>query len=393
MILQKAIFVLSFIAFLFLSLSQFFFSISDSFYDSQRLAQAMLLCCVGVLFCFSARSFEQFTRADSPLLLPRIFSMMALVIGFGCISAVLSSDIVNSLMYVTLFALLFVTCLYLAVFLDAGVTSLVLCLVVVFHSGVIIYSTLFLGFAVFQGDSIKASIVYFGFDNIRFFNQAQVFVLPLLSYLLTVKRIAVAAHLILFANLMLMFVGGGLGIALCWSLMLFALLFFNRRLLVGLLVHTLVAFVSAYGLLNGFQLDEASSVSAQYLSDGGRLPIWLSVIDHLQWRHLLLGIGPGLYSDLSGVSSVGHPHNFLLEMLYEWGAVAVAIALLMVGWTMRLYFVHVYRVGFYSRSDAFFLSWLAGLLYSLVSGVLVMPVPQTLVFVCWGIVLGSIHRA
>ncbi|WP_197474891.1 O-antigen ligase family protein, partial [Oleiphilus sp. HI0079] len=213
----------------------------------------------------------------------------------------------------------------------------------VFHSGVIIYSTLFLGFAVFQGDSIKASIVYFGFDNIRFFNQAQVFVLPLLSYLLTVKRIAVAAHLILFANLMLMFVGGGLGIALCWSLMLFALLFFNRRLLVGLLVHTLVAFVSAYGLLNGFQLDEASSVSAQYLSDGGRLPIWLSVIDHLQWRHLLLGIGPGLYSDLSGVSSVGHPHNFLLEMLYEWGAVAVAIALLMVGWTMRLYFVHVYR--------------------------------------------------
>ena len=380
------------VVFLFLSLGQFFFSIGGTFYDSQRIAQSILLVLSGILFSFSRSIYGQLFFSQSQLL-PRVLLLSTLFCVVGFWSALFSQDTSNSVMYVVLYALLFVLLLSIATLFTNNFAKAILCLILLFHSGVVLYSSLFLVFALFQSDVVSPWIIYFGFDNIRFFNQVQIFVLPLLLYLFKVRRISIAAHFFMFANLMLMFVGGGLGVALSWLCICLMIFAFDKRVFNLALVHTVVAFLLAYVVLNDFEMAGGGNTEVIVLSDGSRLPIWLSVLHGLEWRHLFFGIGPGLYVDISGVSTVSHPHNFLLELLYEWGALGLVVALSLVLVTLRHYVINVYRFGSFSIGDAFMLSWAGGLLYSLVSGVLVMPVPQTLLFVAWGVVVGYVSKS
>jgi len=82
----------------------------------------------------------------------------------------------------------------------------------------------------------------------------------------------------------------------------------------------------------------------------------------------------------------------LLELICEWGFIACLAAIMLVFITLRAYLNSVFQRNCFSMGDAFLLSWMGGLCYSMVSGIFVMPVPQTLIFVTWGLLLGYIGQ-
>ncbi|WP_156502526.1 hypothetical protein [Oleiphilus sp. HI0066] len=299
----------------------------------------------------------------------------------------LSIEPVNSFLYVLHFFLLFGLAIFVAINSSTTFVKQVFVALVVTHSSLICYALLYLFFAASDGGKIVPSVVYFGFDNIRFFNQVQVFVLPALLFFSWSERFGRLALLMLFGNLLLMYLGGGLGISLVWALTLLFIAFFDKRMAVkGLLVS-----VAAYALMCVLLYMSSFDESAKQLitvNDGGRIPLWLATIDQLSLMHLLVGIGPGLFEAPVKLIMLSHPHNSILELLVEWGGVATVAMIGIVLWTLSLYRGRLKANRAVELIDIAFMSFLGALMLSLVSGVIVMPMAQCLLFVFWGLFLG-----
>jgi hypothetical protein len=181
-----------------------------------------------------------------------------------------------------------------------------------------------------------------------------------------------------------------LGVALTWFLVCIVLFVFSKGLALKMLLHAFGAYTLVTVLLMRVSFAEAGNIIT--LDDSGRLSMWQTLLESLEWHHLFLGIGPGLYSVLNGLSRFSHPHNMVLELICEWGVIACLAAIMLVFITLMAYLSSVFQRNCFSMGDAFLLSWMGGLCYSMVSGVFVMPVPQTLIFVSWGLLLGYIGQ-
>lgn len=383
-------FVGAFACFSYFSLAPFAPSFTDSFFDRQRLMQIGFLSICCVLYLRHIDVSQSFRLKNNWLTLSAVAFL-----GLGFVSTLNSDEFLDSLLYVLHVAMLIAASVCASRIPEAPMRG-ALYLLLITHSALICYSLLYLVFAVSDGGGLLPQVIYFGFDNIRFFNQVQIFIMPILVWMLSCIRFGRLALLMLYANLLLMFLGGGLGVLLAWLMVMIGIFcVVSRKLGIHIFLITVLAW-AGYMLLQYIALRFGSNkVHMLDVSSGGRVELWSTTIAMLDWSSLLVGQGPGLFAGVHGVSRgaivFSHPHNVILELLVEWGGLATLVALGILLFVARAY----YTTNIVSREirkfrlvDAIFAAWGGGLAYSFVSGVLVMPVSQTLFFVFTGFLLG-----
>lgn len=286
-----------------------------------------------------------------------------------------------------LLGILFVSCS--GIYGDAFLKLLTMTFLVT-HSLLIFLSILYLIFALAEGDPLQANVIYPATENIRFYNQIQVFVLPLLSLLLRRARVGSLAFISFTANVLLLCIGGARGAALAVAVVLLmaAIVLPLLRVHVARALLASILAVMLYVILWWFGVDGLRDISRS--GSSGRVEMWLEIIRNLEWHHLVWGFGPATYVTFSQQFSFGHPHNSVLQWILEWGGISFVGAVLIVSRILYKATLHVKCTPDDVLALGLLLSWLAALAYSLVDGVIVMPIAQTLFIAFAGLLWGRV---
>ncbi|GAA5444253.1 hypothetical protein Misp06_02439 [Microbulbifer sp. NBRC 101763] len=273
----------------------------------------------------------------------------------------------------------------------AGLTQRLLGIYLLVHGMVVFKGLLDLGFEVFVSESLRAGMIFSSFGNIRFFNQVQVFIIPLLLIFASRTKFYSLAYLFLFANFLLAFASGARGLLL--SIIVTGLLSFvflkpwRRQILYGLIVCAFA--YMAYFLI----LEWLGNVGHIFrTSTSGRLAIWWELLSKLSTLNIFFGNGVGAYTFRDFVYFFGHPHNSILQFLYEWGAIATLSAVAAILWVCWTSYQQLKGDDDSTKKDiqaALLYALCAASFYSLFSGVFVMPAPQVLFFLFMGLLLGG----
>ncbi|MFC6978694.1 O-antigen ligase family protein [Microbulbifer taiwanensis] len=225
----------------------------------------------------------------------------------------------------------------------------------------------------------------------------QVFIIPLLVIFAANTSYKKISYLLLFGNFLLAFSGGARGLLV-------------SILATGILAYWLLSswrydlrrgacvFLAAY-LCYEFQhlfLDSvATNSDVLRFHSSGRFTIWQEVIFSLNYSHIFLGEGVGAYSFHDFHRIEGHPHNSILQFLYEWG-VATFAGIASVVWIMRRAWVELVQSSVAPKNSSIqaglLLAVVSACVYSLFSGIVVMPVPQTLLFLGLGLLWGGVVK-
>ncbi|MFC1519798.1 O-antigen ligase family protein [Pseudomonadota bacterium] len=243
-----------------------------------------------------------------------------------------------------------------------------------------------LSFYYLGANSFGSHSLIVGYDNIRFLNQLQVMVYPiflmpfLFSKLEKYKLISlVLASLHWFVLLQMEARGAMLSLIVAFSVILFYLSKKHRALVTSFFFRTLIYAVLLWFIFVvalPFIFFNESSLQVR-TSSSGRLDMWLhaiKLIPESPW----LGFGPMSYAWLGGRPLANaHPHNSIIQLMYEYG---VVLALLILGGLLNWLHNAFNKVKMNANvlDICLFFSILSAVLYSLLSGVIVMPFSQLL---------------
>lgn len=247
---------------------------------------------------------------------------------------------------------------------------------------------------------------FFGFSSVRFFNQYQIWGIPLLTLpLFLIKNLCPALRntlLVLMSGWwVLFFASGSRGVIIAITTAFLAVWLVYRKQSLGFLkvqLTTLVGGLLIYTLLF-FIVPELLSTDAGKLSQlrtghADRMSLWTSAIT-MAVENPWFGVGPMHFAWYPNEFSLSHPHNSILQWAAEWG---IPSALVVIG--LFIYGVYQWIKCFNYKtlvstdldntqiSIALFCSFVAGMTYSLVSGVIVMPISQVLMATVIGLMLG-----
>lgn len=260
------------------------------------------------------------------------------------------------------------------------------------HGALIFLSCLYLLFALLNNDPLKAEVIYPATENIRFFNQVQVFVLPILLLLLKHPRFGLLASLFLLANVLLICVGGARGAGLCLVLMLMWGWWFDRPLRELVMRGALLSGLAILIYIGLWLLQPEGLHNLSRSGTSGRLDMWIDLILQLDWHHLLWGIGPANYALLDDEFMFGHPHNSVLQWILEWGGLSFVGLAIVVSHIIIKSFKYLKSHPDDLITKGLFLSSSSALAYSLVDGVIVMPIAQTLLIIFLGLLFGRVFQ-
>lgn len=345
----------------------------DGYFAHHRIVQLSLLVFVAIFLVSRAWRSTLASQTDSPFKLGAFLFYVG-----GLLSGLMAASVLHTgleYLHWILLGILFISCT--GIYSDTFRKPLTFTFLVA-HGLLIFLSILYLLFALVEGDPLQANVIYPATENIRFYNQIQVFVLPLLLLLLKHPRVSFFAFIFFTANVLLLCIGGARGAALAVAIIIFmaaiVLPSLRTHIMRALLASVLAVIV--YAFLWWFGVDGLRDISRSGTS--GRAAMWLEIIQNLHWHHFIWGVGPAGYADFSHHFSFGHPHNSVLQWILEWGGISFLGAALMVSRILQKAVVYVKN----SPNDVFtlglLLSWSAALAYSLVDGVIVMPIAQTL---------------
>jgi len=310
----------------------------------------------------------------------------------GYLSALMSAEQSFSLLYTFHISLLILTMCYVGAINNKKSILFIIYALLITHTSLILICILNIVFTLSEQQPLNPYIIYSGFINIRFFNQVQVFILPFLVLLLRFKSIQRVVFIILFLNLLLIFIGQARGALLSFLVFsIFALALkttLKKQVLLGLACFVLscIAF---------YVLDSLNKGGTEILrtSSSGRIDLWFNTLSNLSLKHLFIGNGPGVFEMSLGSSApFSHPHNSLIEILNEWGLIALICILTVVFTTFRKAITHLKQHKKDIITESLFYSFAIGITYSLFSGVHVMPVSQTLLFIMWGLLIGRLNK-
>lgn len=282
-------------------------------------------------------------------------------------------------------------------------------LVIVFSISIGIYLFVFLvGYfaAINTQSSIEKFVLLHGFSNYRFFNQAQAWIIPILAIPLITNVFTTQKHryywvfwslLCLNVTLLVFFSARGTSLSLLIStvIILMATKDIAKPLILRLTILIAVAlaiywllFVTIPGL-TGFSITDTVNIR---VSSSGRWELWLICLDIIK-NNPLFGIGPMGLAGVSNSLSISHPHNSVLQLAAEWGIPATGIIvfcyfyMLMTIWRSS----QDKSVSQERRVYRLSLTWalLSGSIYSLFSGVIVMPMSQLLGVTIIGLIISE----
>lgn len=245
-------------------------------------------------------------------------------------------------------------------------------------------------FAFWNFDGLKKELIYPFGDNVRFFNQWQAFMIPFFIFFQDKNRILMIAGL--FISFLLLFIGGARGLLVSLLVMLFFMSFFSvlrvhvKKTL--LILITSYVFVVALEMLMPASSQEHTSVFRS-AGSSGRLHMWIGIVNDLKWSSIFIGVGPLGYAYESFDGIRAHPHNSIFMLLYEVGFIAVCLVLFFL---FKLYSALYRERNVFSDPYAtpVCLGLLCAAVYSLFTGILMMPLPQVLCVIFLGYLLKEV---
>jgi hypothetical protein len=245
---------------------------------------------------------------------------------------------------------------------------------------------LFLLFSYADAQSFDIHGLISGYVNVRFFNQLQVMVMPLLflpffnqrfAKFRSISFIVISLH---WAVLLQTEARGGLlSLILASSLIMLFLGTDSRKqffvtllktMLLGIGLWFVFIIVIPYWLMESanFQMRTGSS---------GRIDLWLFVLTAMP-ESLWLGFGPMSFTWAEGKPLPhAHPHNGVMQSLYEYGVITCIAT---TTWVVSRVYNRLIMLNQLKNVALIPITYavLSGLIYSLFSGVAVMPFAQIL---------------
>lgn len=388
-----------------------FFQIPDlSQYDSKRILQLFVLTFIGVLFVFSTVR-KTVLPADNSLLKnitgsKITFITVAVLFVTGLISVCLSSNYQYALLEFSflflLFALIFaIPTSTLKKHYFLGRLTIVTALI--FSA---LYTTIFLGnyissffdpmiaqwpqkhnfLIIVDGIEVAGKEILY-FDHKRYFNHTQTWTLPLLLGTITYIRqkewdLSIQGTLFILTSFwwMLLIATGGRGTAFGVIVSLLLLLAIFRSELIKLLKVTLSTLLFGW-LLHVVLFSFSSGGTSQNIlrTESSRFYRWEGALE-VWWQNPLFGLGPMHYAKIGDSQFVGHPHNFYLQFLSEWGIFAfIALVILLVVCT-KFVLINGINTKKHSPNRTIYLTFtwtiLAAFIHAFFSGVMMTPMSQ-----------------
>jgi hypothetical protein len=257
------------------------------------------------------------------------------------------------------------------------------------HCLVIFKSLAYLVVVLFLGASILPQDVYAFGENIRFFNQIQVLMFSGIFWV--IRRWFGVGFLLLILEFYLLFLGGARGALLTvfFLMCIVPLLKDGRFYLKAVSLALVLAFI-AHGVVGWAAAVGGPGVSRY--DSSFRIPMWLAIIKSLNLTTFFVGNGPGSFVFFSGNHGYGHPHNVLMQLLYEVGVAGVILFCVFVGRIVKPAWSRLRSLEF-GAEHGVLLGVLCGLFYSLFDGVFVMPGSQLLIFIFLGLLWSGNRRA
>ena len=368
-------------------------------FDAKRLAEVTLILLALFSLSISSRAQQALYLFCKIISLKSRYALICILI-VGIFSAKFSALVGAQAIVeiITLFSLLLVSLLCVPAFQFFRGKSIYFVLAMILSIGVM--DIQFMSYYVaFLLTDFPFSIhnFFFSFANPRFFNQYQIFTMPVVSCLVLSKHpflqknrikytlwgIAILWWLIFFTSQ-----GRGVIVAVMTSTLIIAFIYRDKATLflkrtailfvLGLLTYKLLFELVPYVISGGTKnLD----IPLNLTSSGRLTKLWPDAINFIlnsPW----LGIGPMHYTSLIGQQYVSHPHNSILQIGAEWGIPALILVLFLIyrSFTAWVNKFNKHTLSIITEENLFVLglsfSLLSGGIYSLFSGVIVMPMSQ-----------------
>jgi|GEM_PF-4220356 len=183
--------------------------------------------------------------------------------------------------------------------------------------------------------SVKGKEILF-FVNRRFFNHTQTWTFPFLigSFVFLkrskdYKNLSTLIFVLISLWWMLLYQSGGRGTTLSIFVAGAFLWAVSKKdftpIVKPLVLSSLVGWSLKFFL---FDLPYSGSGQAVLRTNNNRTYRWEGALE-VWWENPWFGIGPGHYAEIGPTQFVGHPHNYYLQILSEWGLIAfISMAIL-----------------------------------------------------------------
>ena len=245
-----------------------------------------------------------------------------------------------------------------------------------------------------------------GFTNIRSFNQYQLWtlgliILPLLTFNFKNTYTCYWLHLGLSTWWILLFYSASRGALLAWFIGLLITAVVYRELawpFIRLqLIYISTGFLSYQTLFNLIPYLRGSAVVTGTImrdTTSDRIELWSQSLNLIQ-NHPMLGVGPMHFAWHNHTSASAHPHNSVLQLMAEWGLPATFLILCIAGYGLFCWLKKFNNTTLQTETKlnrnlaiVLFFTIATNATYSLVDGVIVMPISQVMMFTFIGLMLG-----
>ena len=345
-------------------------------YDIKRILELALLLWLALFLLISFTERRIWLHTYN--LLPKKARLyIFLIFLLGILSSFLAPLPKMALLEVSVFFLMFCFMIFIAgqrISIGIWADKLMLLIIIL---AVVIYEVIFM--------HAHSGKYFIGFVNPRFLAQFLTWTLPLVTLPIFWRQGKIVTFIIasLWWSIAIVNSAKGMFLALLISVIFAAFVFRSAikkwlliqiQVILGGIILYLILFIK----LSGLTLI-AGSIS-------GRLPLWLGAIK-LIIMHPFLGVGPLHYSYYPNPIAA-HPHNSLLLIASEWGIPVLILVLLLFIWGIKFWLQKFNHKNASVVPIALTVSLIAAACYSLVSGVLVMPLSQVMLCIISGWMLG-----
>jgi putative inorganic carbon (hco3(-)) transporter len=371
-----------------------------SYHDSQRMLELILIAAILICCALNELSWAQVIHVNH-----KVRIGIYLIFALASLSTLLSHTPRHAVIEISIFGgLSYLALLVVSLYQENKQVFLTRLCYALLASILLYLISFYVGYitAILSKTPLSWPKPFSGFTNIRSFNQYQLWslgliYLPLLNFELkqNLKRGLLVA---LSFWWILLFYSASRGVLLAW---LFAILItwfvyqksawsFLRLQFIGIAT----GFLGYHILFNIIPATAKSSlvtgsILRQTTSD--RTDLWGNALTLIH-DHPLLGVGPMHYPWYN--TSLSHPHNSVLQLAAEWGLPATLIILAIAGYTGYCWLMkfNANKLKDESKSNCnlviiLFFTIAANAAYSLVDGVIVMPISQVLMATIIGLMI------
>lgn len=380
--------------------------IVTSFHDSQRLIELVLVALV-VLYSITFRSLESYLPANKT-----IHIAFCLLIALTVTSSFLAISPRHALLEISLFTGLTYLSLFISNIHRDNSALLVKQFTYLFWAGILLSMVAFyVGYI--TATVFKTAVTWpgpiTGFNNVRFFNQYQLWTLglitlPVLGFNLNNTHTRRWLHFGLVLWWVLLFHSASRGVLLAWCAGILVTAVIYRKSawpFIRLQLFYMTAGFLSYQIL--FQIiphiREFSVVTGTVIRDTtyDRIELWNQSFDLIR-NYPIFGAGPMHFAWYNHTSPSAHPHNSVLQIISEWGLPAAFLMFTITLYGLRCWLKKFNLAALQSRTEhdrhlAIILSFtiITNAAYSLVDGVIVMPISQVMMFTIIGLMLRFYH--